>query len=110
VAAEHLLAGALVAVGAAAGVPDQHTLEKALMVAQGAGDSPLANQVMFGSAARDAINSTAATVRNAGGRTIDARTVALGTIDSGEVSPMFYEAIGVDRSALRAALAAIQPT
>lgn len=107
VAAEHLLAGALLVLSEAgnSAVPTKATLEAALMLTQAEGDTAHANQVMFGSAARDALNAIAAGVRQGGGRLIDARAIALGTIDSGEVNPMFYGSLGVERAALRGAVA-----
>ncbi len=106
VAADHLLAGALavLADGGDTAVPARAALEAALMLTQAAGDETLSQQVMFGSSARDAINDTARKVRESGGTTINARTIALGTIDSGEVNPMFYGSLGVTRMALRAAI------
>jgi hypothetical protein len=107
VAAEHLLAGALAVLsdGGRSAVPGREALEGALTLAQGSGDESLSQQVMFGSAARDAINTTAARLREAGGSVIDAGTLALGVIDSGEVSPMFYGSLGTTRAALRASVA-----
>jgi len=107
VAAEHLLAGALAVLAAEGkpGIPAREAVEAALMLAQGTGDVMPDNQVMFGSAARDAINATARTVAEAGQSTIDAATLALGTIDSGEVNPMFYSSLGTTRTELRAAVA-----
>ncbi len=106
--AEHLLAGALVVLSetGGAGVPNRAALEGALMLAQGVGSDEISERVMFGSAAREAINATAGAVRRAGGETIGARELALGTIDSGNVSPMFFGALGTDRESLRAALSA----
>lgn len=106
VAAEHLLAGALVVLSEAgnAAVPDRAALEAALMLTQGGAEAH-GNQVMYGSAARDAINETARRVREAGGSAIDASTLALGVIDSGEVNPMFYGSLGVAKAALRVAIA-----
>lgn len=106
VAAEHLLAGALAVLGTERypALPPRTALESALMISQGEGEEPLANQVMFGSAARDAINQTAYAVRQAGGTRIDARLLAAGVIESGEVSPMFYSALGATRADLLDAL------
>ena len=106
VSAEHLLCGALLAMvnGGAQGLPAEDALAAALLVVQGRGDTPLTTNVMYGSAARDAINRTAGMVREAGGARIDARTLALGTIDSGEVNPMLYSELGVAKADLRAAV------
>ena len=106
VAADHLLAGALavLADGGDTAVPTRAALEAALMLTQASGDAALTNQVMYGSSARDAINDTARRLREVGGSVIDARTIALGTIDSGEVNPMFYGSLGIAKAALRAAI------
>ena len=108
VGAEHLLAGALLVLSESGtgGIPDRTALEAALMLAQGAGSDAFSEQVMFGSAAREAINSTAGAVRQGGGTVIGPRELALGTIESGNVSPMFFAAVGSGREALRAALSA----
>lgn len=107
VGAEHLLAGALLVVSERgnARVPARPALESALMLAQGRGDTSLSTQVMFGSAARDAMNAIAGAVRAAGRSTIDAATIAIGTIDSGEVNPMFFLSLGISKADLREALA-----
>lgn len=106
VGAEHLLAGALSVIGrlAETRIPDAATLEAALMLTQGEGSAMFAERLMFGSAAREAINSAAAMVGQAGGLVISARDLAVGTIDSGNVSPMFFSALGTSREALRAVL------
>ncbi len=106
VAAEHLLSGALAVLSEAGNtaVPDRAALEAALMLTQGGAEAHQ-NQVMYGSAARDAINETARGVREAGRSAIDATTLALGVIDSGEVNPMFYGSLGITKVALRAAIA-----
>ncbi|MBI2765969.1 MAG: hypothetical protein HYX53_08680 [Chloroflexi bacterium] len=106
VAPEHLLAGALLVLSQAGrpGLPPPETLEAALLDAQGSGDTELTSNVMFGSAAREAINGTALAVRQAGGTLIDARILAMGVIASGEVTPMFFGALGTTRQELMAAL------
>ena len=106
VGAEHLLAGALLVLSESGNgaVPDRAALESALMLAQGSGESGFTEQVMFGSAAREAINDTAGAVRLAGGSTIGARELALGAIDSGNVTPMFYASLATTPEALRAAI------
>lgn len=108
VGAEHLLAGALLVVseGGNDRVPPAPALEAALMLAQGHGDATLSTQVMFGSAARDAMNAIAGAVRAAGHTSIDAPTIALGAIDSGEVNPMFFSSLGKTKDELREALGA----
>jgi hypothetical protein len=110
VAPEHLLAGALLvlAEGGTPGLPDADTLREALLMVVGSGDTPLDTQVMYGSAAREAMNATARAVREAGEAVIDARVIALGTIDSGEVSPGFYTALHTTKAALRTILSAPQ--
>ncbi len=107
VGAEHLLAGALLVLSREghAGVPDEAALSSALMLAQGAGESAHDNQVMFGSAARDALNTTVGVARRAGLTLVTAATIAAGVIDSGEVNPMFYSSLGLTRAALRSAVA-----
>jgi hypothetical protein len=108
VGAEHLLAGALLVLSERgfAGVPGREALEGALALAQGSGANQPSEQVMFGSAAREAINDTAGVVRRAGRTSVGARELAIGTVASGNVSPMFYASLGVDRDVLRTALEA----
>ena len=107
VGAEHLLAGALLVLSESgnAHVPDRATLESALMLTQGEGAEAFSEQVMFGSAAREAINDTAGSVRREGGTIVSARHLALSAIDSGNVSPMFYASLGTSRETLREILA-----
>jgi hypothetical protein len=107
VAPEHVLAGALMVLGAGGfdGVPGADALEAALLSAQGCGSEPLATNVMFGSAAREAISFTAAGVRSAGQTQITAATLAAGVIASGEVGPMFFAALNTTRDGLMATLA-----
>lgn len=106
VAPEHLLAGALLVLGASGfeGVPSPEALEAALLSSQGSGSEPLDANVMFGSAAREAINYTAAGVRRAGYTQITAATLAAGAIASGEVGPMFFAALNTTREGLLATL------
>ena len=108
VGAEHLLAGALAVLGREGDstVPDRATLESALMLAQGEGSAAFAERLMFGSSAREAISGAAATVGGTGRLVISARDLAIGTIDSGNVSPIFFAGLGVARDTLRAALSA----
>lgn len=107
VAAEHVLAGALLVLSqsGASQLPAKEALEAALAGAQGLGEPGMANQVMFGSAARDAINTTAGGVRAAGGTQIDARLLAAGVIESGEVNPMFFSALGRTKAEILASIA-----
>lgn len=108
VAPEHLLAGALTVLNTAgiAGLPGIPAIEAAVMLAQGQGSGQLAENVMFGSAAREAINMIAGAVRETGGTQISALALAAGTIASGEVNPMFYESLGITRASLLAAIEA----
>ena len=107
VAPEHLLAGCLQVLNASGfpGLPVDAQLVGALLMAQGMSEDALTQNVMFGSAAREAINFTARLVREAGGGEIDARTLAYGIIQSGELGPMFFSALGTTKTDLLAALA-----
>ena len=111
VAPEHLLAGCLKVLNTigVTGLPADSAIESALLMAQGMSDEKsdekLNQNVMFGSAARDAVNFTARLVREAGGGEIDARTLAYGIIQSDEVGPMLYSALGTTKAELLAALA-----
>ncbi|MCC6386862.1 MAG: hypothetical protein IT302_05720 [Dehalococcoidia bacterium] len=106
-APEHLLAGALkvLAAAGATGLPSLEMLEAALLETHGASDDQLGQQVMFGSAARAAINQTAAEARQAGVTVLTAGVLARGVIASGELMPTFYAALGTTRPALLSALA-----
>ena len=110
VAPEHLLAGCLKVLNATGvtGLPTDDGIESALLLAQGMSDETLNQNVMFGSAARDAVNFTARLVREAGGGELDARTLAYGIIQSGELGPMLYSALGTTKAELLAALTADQ--
>ena len=90
--------------GSKIGLPADDQLESALLMAQGMSEEKLNQNVMFGSAARDAVNFTARLVREAGGGAIDARTLAYGIVQSGELGPMFYSALGTTRAELVAVL------
>ena len=74
-------------------------------MAQGMSEDALTQNVMFGSAAREAVNFTARLVREAGGGEIDTLTLAYGVLQSGEVGPMFFSALGMGKAELVAALA-----
>jgi hypothetical protein len=106
VAPEHVLAGCLKVLNAAgvAGLPSDEAVEGAFLMAQGMSEDALTQNVMFGSAAREAINFTARLVREAGGGEIDPLTLAYGVIQSGEVGPMFFSALGVAKGELLASL------
>jgi hypothetical protein len=106
VAPEHLLAGCLKVLNAigVTGLPTDSGIDSALLMTQGMSDEQLNQNVMFGSGARDTVNFTARLVREAGGGEIDARTLAYGIIQSGELGPMLYSALGTTRSELLAAL------
>lgn len=105
-APEHLLAAALSVLTAdgAKGLPAQDGLENGVLAIHGMSDEPISGQVMWGSAAREGLNATARAVAEAGQSVIDARRLALGLMDSGEVNPMFYGAMGTTKDAIRAAL------
>ncbi len=75
-------------------------------MAQGMSEDELTQNVMFGSAAREAVNFTAALVRQAGGGEIDPRTLAYGILQSGELGPMFFMALGTTKQDVLAALGA----
>lgn len=106
VAPEHVLGGALLVLGTAGatGLPSADTIREALLAVQGVGDTQLQSNVMFGSAAREAINLVAQAVVQGGGTDIGALELALGTIASDEVNPMFYASLGVAKTELVAAL------
>ena len=106
IAPEHLLGGALLVLVAAGELesPSAEQVATAVEAAQGTGSESLQSNVMFGSAARAALNFTAMAVRNGGGSIIDARAIAAGTIASGEVNPMFFASLGTTRAALLEAL------
>jgi len=107
VAPEHLLAGALRVLGdgGADGLPATDELDAAVLASQGSSEDRLDANVMFGSAAREAINFTAAGVGRAGATEITAALIAAGTIASGEVGPMFYGALGLTKEELLRRLA-----
>ncbi len=106
IAPEHLLAGALKVLAAAGvpGLPSPATLDAALLELQGSSDDELSQQVMFGSAARAAINQTAGEARRAGREILTAATLARGVIESGELMPNAFAAFGTTRTALLATL------
>lgn len=103
---EHVLAGALLVLSQAnvEGVPDAGAIEAAVLASQGMADEDLTANVMFGSSARAAINFTAAGLRAAGRSDITALALAIGTTESGEVNPSFFDALGTTRPELLAAL------
>lgn len=102
IAPEHLLAGALLVLGNGGvdGLPSREQLEQGLTAIQGVGSETLTDTVKWGSGARAALNAMAGAVRQAGGDTIDARLIAIGSIATDEVNPMFYGAVGTTREAL----------
>ncbi len=106
VAPEHLLAGCLKVLNASGhpGLPTDEQLESALLMAQGMSEETLTQNVMFGSAAREAINFTARLVGQAGGGEIDTLTLAYGIIQSGELNPMFFTALAATKAELLNAL------
>ena len=105
-AAEHVLAGALLVLhtDGRASLPGKDELEAALVAVHGTGSEALTSAVMFGSAARAALNGIVVAVRAAGGTVVDARIIAAGCVESGEVNPMFFSALGATRQVLLAAL------
>jgi hypothetical protein len=107
-AAEHLLGGALMGLAKTCpGLPDQAAIEAAILAIHGAGDTTLENaNIMWGSAARDALSSAAADLRRAGGSQLTAAAIALGVINSGEITPMFFSSLGTTKHALIEAIGA----
>ncbi len=101
-APEHLLAGALLVLGNGGvdGLPSKAQLEQGLTTIHGVGSDTLTDNVKWGSGARAALNAMAGAVTQAGGDTIDARLIAIGSIATDEVNPMFYGAIGTTREGL----------
>lgn len=106
VAAEHVLAGALVVAqqNGLRGLPTRENIEAAVVACVGTGSEELSNNVMFGSAARDVINETARRLGEAGGTQLSANVLARGAIESGEVGPRFYSALGLTKAELLALL------
>lgn len=106
-APEHLLAGALVVLEeeGVAGLPARELVEAALEHIVGRGTTSLTDNVMPGPSARAALNHAVRAVREAGHATIDARAIAIGVIDSGELHPMFVGALGTTADALRRGIA-----
>ena len=104
-APEHLLGAALLVLGETrTGLPSADEVAGAFLAAQGMGSEPTDGQIMFGSAARDAINMVAGDVRRSGREEIDARAIAAGVIQSGEVNPMFFSSLGWSKERLLAAI------
>lgn len=105
-APEHLLAGCLKVLGMAGlpGIPGEEAIQAAILASQGSGEAPLTRQVMFGSAARDALSHTARLVAQAGGSAIDTLTLAYGVAQSGELGPMFFSSLGMSKAELVAVL------
>jgi hypothetical protein len=107
VSAEHLLCGALAVLhGLGCDVPAPGLIAEALTISQGAGGTAHSHQLMFGSAARAAMDAVADRVARSGSAAIDAAAIARGTIESGELSPMVFAALRTTRDALLAALPA----
>ncbi|MCC6382000.1 MAG: hypothetical protein IT304_05790 [Dehalococcoidia bacterium] len=106
VAAEHVLAGALVVLAGEGGpgLPPAEAVAGAMVTSQGSGSTTLSDTMMFGSSARDAISAAAVLVRAEGRSTIDARLLARATVASGEVSPGFYASLGTSQAELLAVL------
>ncbi|GAB4324644.1 MAG: hypothetical protein Kow0010_06720 [Dehalococcoidia bacterium] len=106
-APEHLLAGALVVLAEEGwtSLPPRESIEAALEMIVGRGSAGLTDNVMPGPAARVALNHAVRAVREAGHTTIDARAIAVGVIDSGELHPMFAGALGTTSDELRRRIA-----
>ena len=104
--AEHLLAGTFIELAKqdVSGLPDVAAVEAALLTLHGTGHEKLTQNVMWGSAAREALNAAALRLRQRGGTVLDSREIALGILESGEVNPMFYAAANATRDAWRKAL------
>jgi hypothetical protein len=102
VAAEHVLAGALVVAqqDGLRGLPARENIEAAVVARIGTGSEQPSENVMFGSSARDVINEAARRLRESGATQLDAPTLARGAIESGEVGPMFYNALGLTKGDL----------
>ena len=107
--AEHLLGGALIVLsdGGVETVPDKAAVERAVEAIHGRGIERPSENVMPGPGMRQALNMTAAAVAQAGGTVINALTIAMGTVVSGEVNPMFYMSLGMSREELETALQGI---
>ncbi len=106
ISAEHLLGAALLVLNEEGSManPAKGQIEHAMRASQGMGSEALDTKVMFGSTARAAMSFTAAALRVRGGGEIDARALAIGTVLSDEVNPMFFESLGLSRHELLAAL------
>ena len=104
--AEHLLGGALIVLSEAGidAVPDKEAVERAVEAIHGRGTERLSENVMPGPGMRQALNMTAGAVAQAGGTIINALTIAMGTVVSGEVNPAFYMSLGTSREELERAL------
>lgn len=83
---------------------NEAAIEAAVLGSQGSGEEQLTQDVMFGSAARDALSYTARLVAQAGGGEIDTLTLAQGVVHSGELGPMFFTALGMSKADLVAVL------
>lgn len=105
--AEHLLAGALLALrnSGVEGVPGPEELQHGLEMIHGSGGEQLTQKVMPGSSFRTALNETARRTVERGETEIDARVLVRGVVESGEVNPMFYAAAGTTKEALLQAVA-----
>ncbi|MCE7926984.1 MAG: hypothetical protein DYG91_00570 [Chloroflexi bacterium CFX7] len=104
---EHLLAGALAVLGegGAPGLPSPGTIEATLEMVHGTSDDPPADEVSFSPGARTVLDSLAVVLTRVGRDSLGARDLALGTIVSGEVTPMFFSALDTTKERLLAALA-----
>lgn len=109
VAPEHLLAGALIVLAqedAMPGIPDLEAVVGALVATLSVGEEPLEGAPMFGSSAREALSVCVRTVQQRGSDELAALDLAFGTIASGEVNPMFYDALQMSKQDLISILGA----
>ena len=104
--AEHLLGGALIVLSESgvSTVPDRAAVERAVEAIHGRGMEKPSENVMPGPGMRQALNATAGAVARGGGTILDATVIAMGTVASGEVNPMFFMSLGISRDDLEAAL------
>jgi len=103
---EHVLAAALIILSetGVTGLPSAEALIEATVTVHGSSDEPLANDVMWGSAARDALSATVRDAAASGTAIIDPRAFVLGVLNSGHANPGFLAAAGTTGEGIRAAL------
>ena len=101
IAAEHLLAAAIdMSRPDVPDLPEVGTLVSAAAGVHGTGMEQDGKQVMWGSSAREALNSTVRKLQASGVTVVSARHIALGVMSSGEVNPAFYDGLGISRAEL----------